>query len=81
MTPSKNDKNERGYFDSLRSLRMTVQLELYARERRAVCCAQPSPLVALRAQLEEGLGLDVEPGQIAIDKGLPDDAEGGLGAE
>jgi hypothetical protein len=38
-------------------------------------------LVALRAQLQEGLGFDVEPGQIAIDNGLPDHAECGLGAE
>ena len=38
-------------------------------------------LVALRAQLEERLGLDVEPRQIAIHDRLPDHAECGLGAE
>ena len=38
-------------------------------------------LVALRAQLQEGLGLDVEPGQVAIDNRLPDHAERRLGPE
>ena len=38
-------------------------------------------LVALRAELHEGLGFDVEARHVAVDDGLPDDAEGGLGAE
>ena len=38
-------------------------------------------LVALGTKLHEGLGFSVEAGHIAVDDGLPDDAEGGLGAE
>lgn len=37
--------------------------------------------VALGAELHEGLGFDVKAGDVAVDDGLPDDAEGGLGAE
>ena len=38
-------------------------------------------LVALAAELHEGLGFGVETGNVAVDDGLPDDTEGGLGAE
>src|SRR6202789_539038 len=37
--------------------------------------------VALGAKLHEGFGLSVEAWDIAVDGGLPDDAEGSLGAE
>ena len=38
-------------------------------------------LVALAAELHEGLGFDVETGDVAVDDGLPDYAEGSLGTE
>ena len=38
-------------------------------------------LVALRAELHEGLGFGVEAGDIAVDDGFPYDAERGLGTE